>query len=311
MLPSSPLRQAFVLGAGLGTRLRRLTEVRPKPLIPVAGRPLITYAFEHLRKAGIERIVVNTHHRAECYARMFPDAQYHGVPLAFRHEPLLLETGGGIKNVEDLLGGGPLIVYNGDILSTIPIEKAIQHHFEAGNEVTLILRSHGGPLHIAHDVSSGRILDISNRLGRAEGTYLFTGIYIVQPSFFNRLRLQKVSVVPTFLEMIEAGGPLGGIVLDEGDWWDLGTREQYLDVHRTLKGRAPTSNWVSETSYVAPDARISGASYVGANCKIGAGCVIEDSILWEGTELAENSVLRNCIVTEGQTVSGSFTNQDF
>src|SRR4051812_19671503 len=102
---------AFVLGAGLGTRLRPLTEVRPKPLIPVCNRPLIEYAFDHLLTLDgvdalrIERFVVNTHWLPEVYTRLFPDAQYRGKPIHFRHEPNILETAGGIKNVEDLLGG--------------------------------------------------------------------------------------------------------------------------------------------------------------------------------------------------------------
>src|SRR3954469_19532678 len=95
---------AFVLGAGLGTRLRPLTEVRPKPLIPVCNRPLIEYAFDHLASIGVERFVVNTHWLPEVSPALFPDARYAGKSISFRHEPAILETAGGIKNVEDLLG---------------------------------------------------------------------------------------------------------------------------------------------------------------------------------------------------------------
>src|SRR3954467_6945214 len=100
---------AFVPGARPGTRLRPLTEVRPKPLIPVCNRPLIEYAFDHLRGLGVERFVVNTHWLPEVYPRLFPEAQYPGRPIVFRHEPQILETAGGIKNVEDLLGSEPFI----------------------------------------------------------------------------------------------------------------------------------------------------------------------------------------------------------
>ena len=303
--------QAFVLGAGLGTRLKQLTRALPKPLVPVAGRPLITRAFDHLLEAGVQRLVVNTHHCAEAYASAFPGGHYRDALLTFRHEPVLLETGGGIKNVEDLLHGAPFIIYNGDILSTLPLRPAIARHFAAGNEVTLVLRSHGGPLQVAFDPGTGRILDIGQRLGRAPGTHLFTGIYVVNPEFFARLRLEKVSVIPAFLEMITQGAKLGAIVVDEGDWWDLGTREQYLEVHRVLRAADPHACWVDPSAQIDPSAQLTGATYVGPNVKVGAHAILHDCILWNGTRIAPHSALTRCIVTANQTIGGEHTDADF
>ena len=118
------IRTAFVLGAGLGTRLKSLTARRPKPLIPVANRPLITCAFDHLLGVGVERLVVNMHWRSEAYARAFPGPTYRDASLTFRDEqPEVLETAGGIWNVRDLLGDGTFFVYNGDILSDLPLDR--------------------------------------------------------------------------------------------------------------------------------------------------------------------------------------------
>jgi len=309
-IPKPRITQAFVLGAGLGTRLKGLTQARPKPLIPVAGKPLIAHAFDHLLGVGVKRIVVNTHHCAEVYECYFPGS-YREAALTFRHEPVLLETGGGIKNVEDLLGGAPLLVYNGDILATLPLELALQHHFASGSEVTLILRSHGGPLQVAFDPGTERVLDIGHRLGRATGTHLFTGIYVVNPAFFRRLKLEKISVIPTFLEMIAQEAALGAVVIDEGDWRDLGTREQYLDVHRALRAADPLACWVHPTAQVDPTARLTGATFVDAGAKIGAHAHLHDCILWEGTVIAKQSTLTRCIVTENQTACGCHTDVDF
>src|ERR1043165_6849321 len=158
--------KAFVLGAGLGTRLRPLTNHRPKPLIPVANRPLIEYAFDHLIGAGAGELIVNTHWCSEAYPVAFPGSTYCGVPLTFRREwPEVLETAGGIKNVEGLLGSdGPFWVYNGDILCTLPLAPALKAHRAAGNEVTLVLRSGGGPLQVACDLDGGRVTDIGGRV---------------------------------------------------------------------------------------------------------------------------------------------------
>ena len=309
--PTPLLTDAFVLGAGLGTRLKRLTQARPKPLIPVAGTPLITFAFDHLLGVGVERIVVNTHHCADVYGRAFPDNAYRHAALTFRHEPVLLETGGGIKNVEDLLGNAPFLVYNGDILSTLPLEAVLAHHFAADNEVTLVLRSHGGPLQVAFDPATARVLDIGHRLERAPGTHLFTGIYVVNPAFLHRLKLEKLSVIPAFLEMITQGAALGAVVIAEGGWWDLGTREHYLEVHRTLRAADPAACWVHPTAQVHPTARLTGATCVGAGAKIGPSAHLHDCILWEGTTIAPESALTRCILTENQSACGIHTDTDF
>jgi len=259
----------------------------------------------------VQRIAVNTHHCAEAYARAFPENSYRQAALTFRHEPVLLETGGGIKNVEDLLGGAPFLVYNGDILSTLPLEPALAHHFASGNEVTLILRSHGGPLEIAFDPATARVRDIGHRLGRAPGTHLFTGIYVVNPAFLSRLQLEKRSVIPTFLEMIAHGTALGAVAVDAGGWWDLGTRENYLHVHHALRAADPAACWVHPTAQVDPTARLTGATCVGAHAKIGPAAHLHDCILWEGTTIAPESTLTRCIVTENQSACGTHTDTDF
>ena len=323
------IRQAFVLAAGLGTRLRPLTDQLPKPLIPVGRKPLITFAFDHLiADAGVEEFIVNTHHLAEQYPVAFPDGSYRGRPLRFRHEPTLLDTGGGIKNIADLLGPSPetLLIYNGDILTDLPIRPAIEHHRASGNEVTLVLRSRQGPRHIAWDPASGRVLDIRNRLGTgAPEAYAFSCVYLVEPAFLQRIPAgEVVSVIPIFLDMIRQGAALGGVLIDEGDWRDLGTRQEYLRVHRDLYAarRAPTFprygapdarwlDWTGPGAVLSDEARVLGASVLGRGARVGAGAVVEDSILWPDAEIASNSRLKNCIVRGGQTASGDAVDTDF
>src|SRR5512136_3068619 len=109
-------KTAFILGAGLGMRLRPLTERCPKPLLPIGGRPVITYAMDHLLSIGVDRFIVNTHHCPEVFVEKFPDKLWRGRPIIFRYEPVLLETAGGLKNIEDLIEEDEVIIcYNGDI----------------------------------------------------------------------------------------------------------------------------------------------------------------------------------------------------
>ena len=287
------MHTAFVLGAGLGTRLRPLTQRRPKPLIPLGNRPLITWAFDHLMECGIRRFVVNTHWCPERYPEFFPGNCWRGCPIHFIEEtPEVLETGGGIWNARHLLGDGPFIVYNGDILSDLPLSRAIQHHRSAGNEVTLILRSTGGNRNVTFHPASGRILDLRHTLRpELEPTFLFTGIYIVEPSFILRIPpAMKISVVPIFHEMIRTGARLGGIVLDDGHWRDLGTREEYLAANRSI---SPTPNTIHPTA------------------TIGQGAVLEGCIIWENATVAPGAHLTRCIVADRARAEGAHVNGDF
>ncbi|MBX7157807.1 MAG: nucleotidyltransferase family protein [Verrucomicrobiae bacterium] len=222
------VKTAFVLGAGLGTRLRPLTEQCPKPLLPMGGRPIVTYAFDHLKQLGIERIIVNTHHCAEKYQEIFPDNQWNGIPLVFVHEPILLETGGGIKNIVPYLQNETLLVYNGDILADFDLRSLLDYHFSHQEEVTLALRSKDYPQHIGLD-ALGRVAAIRAAKGKPIVQWcLFTGIYLIAPRFLDRLKTgEKKSVIPAFEMMIEEGKGPAGVICDQGRWCDVGSLQTY------------------------------------------------------------------------------------
>ena len=153
-------KTAFILGAGLGTRLRPLTEHCPKPLLEIGGRPIITYAMDHLIGVGIDRFIVNTHHCPEVYGEKFADKQWRGVPIIFRHEPVLMETAGGLKNIEDLLDEDDAIIcYNGDVMSDLPLQRLIETHEKERPEVTMALRGSGGLLNVNIN-EHGEIVDL-------------------------------------------------------------------------------------------------------------------------------------------------------
>lgn len=224
------IKTAFILGAGLGTRLRPLTEHMPKPLLPINGRPIITYAMEHLKVIGVQRFIVNTHHCAEKYTEVFPEGNWQGIPITFRHEPILLDTAGGIKNIEDLIAEDDrIIVYNGDIISSLSLQPLLDRHFSGKTEVTPTLRSQGPLLNVSID-KDGFICDMRHILKNpGVQSCLFAGIYIVEKVFLRRLTVGKIeSIVPPLVEMIkENSHAVSGVVIDDGYWHDLGTIEEY------------------------------------------------------------------------------------
>ena len=300
---SKPIRKAFLLGAGLGTRLRPLTSTLPKPLIPVFQRPLIENTLDHCLAAGIEEFAINTHHLPGKWGEAFPDGSYRGAPITFFHEPVLLETGGGLKNIESWINGDPLLVYNGDILTSLELSRLLETHSQSGDLVTMGLRATGHEPHVA--INGNRVIDISKLLGNAPGTHQFVGIYCVNPPFLDLIPPdEKISVIPAFLELIR-NNELGASFHDEGHWLDLGTREAYLDAHRHTEF-GPS---LHPGAHVHATAMVE-ASVIGAGASIGAEAVVLNCVLWPGARIGKGAQLTNCIVYSSTPATGAHHDED-
>ena len=300
-----------MLGAGLGTRLRPLTDSRPKPLVPIFQKPLITFALDHLIAAGVGEFVINTHHLASQFEELFGSGEYRGHRVALSHEPDLLETGGGIKRAQNLIGDQPFIVYSGDILTDIDIGALVDEHFQHGNEVTLALRDTGFAPSIGF--RDGLVTDIRKGLG-SEGRYDFANVSVWNPSIFERIPAgEKISFVPILVDWIARGGRVGGVVLNERGWFNIGSRKEYLDVHRTIfsGGWLPSyltdPGWpkaISPSACVAATASIRGFSVVGAGAEIGDQVELNDTIVWDHAKIASRANLESCIVRDGRRAEG-------
>lgn len=311
------IKTAFVAGAGLGKRLRPLTQDRPKPLVPFFNRPLITYVFDALEAVGIERVVINTHYCASRYDDILSltegRGRYQTMQLECIHEPVLLETGGGIRNAAKLFGAEPVLVHNGDIFSSVDLEGLIRTHAKAGGEVTAHLRSFGGPLQVTFDRESGCIQDFRGTLAGEMGEEcLFSGIYIVEPRFIERIPPDEIiSVIPVFLDMLRSNIPIAGFLDDTGTWADLGTREAYLDAHAILsRDKQSPQIYVHPTAKVDASAELRGFVVIGANAEVGGHTIIEDSVIWENAKITSGAHLMRCIVRDHQIAAGQMKSQD-
>lgn len=311
------ITKAFVLGAGLGMRLRPLTEEVPKPLIPIYQKPLITFVLDHLIAIGIRSFVINTHHRPEPFRELFSENEYRGCSVELVHEPEILGTGGGIKNAERLLDDELFITYSGDLLTDIELRPLLDEHLREGNDVTMALRE----THLGKDVAvdGNRVVDIAKRYGR-EGRYDFAGVGIWTRAVFERIPPgQHLSYIPVLAKWIGDGGRIGGVVSSAGKWFNIGNRREYLDVHRTIADESWRPGYVCETDWpvrIAPDAQIdptaqlSGFYSIGTGCRVGAGASLENTILWPGAQIASRSRLRNCIVRSQRKAEGELSDTD-
>jgi NDP-sugar pyrophosphorylase family protein len=311
------ITQAFVLAAGLGTRLRPLTDDLPKPLIPIFQKPLVTFALDHLIDVGVNKFVINTHRHPDLFQSFFPRREYAGFPTTLVHESDLLETGGGIKNAESHFGTEPFLTYSGDILTDVELQPLIDEHFRGQNDVTLALRHTG--LAAAVALRDQRVVDISNRYG-FPGNFDFANIAIWNRSIFQRIPSnKKISFIPIIANWIGQGAKIGGVAMNDGKWFNIGSRAEYLEVHRTILREnwkpdfVKTSGWPegkASSAMVDPSAQLRGCTVIGRNCRVGADAVLEDTILWPDAEIASQSRLEACIVRSRKQVSGIHRNID-
>jgi MurNAc alpha-1-phosphate uridylyltransferase len=217
---------AMILAAGLGTRMRPLTDDRPKPLLPLEGRSLLHHAMDRLRDAGIAHIVVNAHWFGEQIADA---AAGHGgqPPAQVLHEAVLLETGGGVAAALPLLGDQPFVVVNGDAFwldGPSPALRRLAAAFDPAAMDALLLLVRTATV----DGETGRGDFLLDPLGRARrpkereiAPYLFGGVQILSPALFHGAPEGPFSLNILYDRAIE-GGRLFGLVHD-GAWFHLST----------------------------------------------------------------------------------------
>lgn len=274
----------MVFAAGLGTRLRPLTERLPKPVVPLMNRPLASYSLERLAAAGVTRCAVNTHHLADAVPAELAGHHPDGMEIAFVHEASLLGTGGGLRNGLSALGAtdAPILVMNGDIFFWPDLEAAVAHHRAIGAFATMVLR----PDPRAHRFgaievdSGGRVRRI---LGTPEGvktplkTRMFTGVHVLSPEVVDALPEQGCVIRLGYQRWLAEGRTIGGFV-DGAPWRDLGTPAEYLRAHLDLCSGA--LRW--------PTLEPPGGDVVlGEGATVDPGVALSRVVVWSGTHVTE------------------------
>jgi NDP-sugar pyrophosphorylase family protein len=224
--------KAMILAAGLGTRLRPLTDTLPKPLLPIAGRPLIAWNLLLLRRHGVTDVIINLHHLGSLIEQALGDGSQFGMRIVYSKEQLLLGTGGGLKQAEPFFHGEPFFVLNGDTLFDMELGAMAAAHRQGRAVATMALRADPEPERWgAVEVdATRRVLRISGRGAQgveASEKRMFAGVHLMHPRLLADVPAgRESSIIEAYVRAIEAGDTVMEYELS-GYWSDIGTPERY------------------------------------------------------------------------------------
>jgi aminoglycoside/choline kinase family phosphotransferase len=219
--------KALILAAGLGTRLRPHSANTPKPLFTLAGKPLLELHIHRLIAGGCEAIVINTHH-LHTQIEAFVASRSFDIPVAVRYEPVILGTGGAIKNLSDFWDERPFIVINADIWTDLDLRAVWEFHGRSQPAGTLVLVPDPEFNSVAVD-EAGWIREFA-RPGAAPpaGSLTFTGIQVLDPAVLGHIPPGRfVHSIDVFRAMLAEGCRFRAFIAPEGAWTDLGTPARY------------------------------------------------------------------------------------
>ena len=229
--------KAMILAAGLGTRLRPLTDNRPKALVQVGGRTLLEITLMRLRSFGIREVIVNVHHFADMIAGYLKEHHNFGMRVEISREDVLLDTGGGLKKAGWFFAeagkqhDGPFILHNVDVISTIDFDRMLQFHSDARALATLAVQRRQTSRYLLFDNQGqlcGRRVGGEGeaelvRLADKPEALAFSGLHVISPRIFELMKEEGVfSIITTYLRLAEQGEKIVAFRADEYYWRDLG-----------------------------------------------------------------------------------------
>lgn len=245
--------KAMILAAGLGTRLRPLTDDRPKALVEVAGRTLLEITLSRLRHFGVTQVIVNVHHFADMMVAYLKKNSNFGMRIEISREELLLDTGGGLKKaawffLEDSTSlDQPFILHNVDVISTIDLNRMAQFHKERQALATLAVQQRETSRYLLFDEQlrlCGRLSGADQRAEFLRGSQellvqalAFSGIHILSPRIFPLIDDGAFSIINSYLRLGDEGKNIFGFRADEYYWRDLGRPDNIAQAEMDFKNK--------------------------------------------------------------------------
>lgn len=322
--------KAVIMAGGEGTRLRPLTSLRPKPMVPIVNQPVMEHIIGLVKHHGIDEVVATLAFMPRVIQDYFGEGEEWGVEIKYAVEESPLGTAGSIKNAAHLLDAHePLLIISGDAITDIDLTEVIRFHKEKGGAVTIALKRVPDPLDFGVVITdeNGRIERFLEKptWGQVFSDTINTGIYVIEPWVLDYIP-EGVSFdfsADLFPKLMEDGHALYGIAVD-GYWCDVGSRESYMQVHKDLLDglaqifipgvHARDGLWVAETATIDEAAALGEGVIIGENVRIKAGAVIGDytviadncvvgsdaqinhSVLWSDTFVGKQSTVAGAVL---------------
>ena len=219
--------KALILSAGLGTRLKPLTDTTPKALIPYKGKSLIVHQIEKLKSVGINEIVINVHHLKEKIIDFF-DSNDFGITVNISDEEEILGTGGGIINAENFFKDGPFfLVVNADIISDVDIKKFIESHSE-NNFATLAVQKRKTSRYLEFDTDMN-LIGRANENSLEKNLYAFNAMHVISKEIFNSgYKAEFKDIIEIYLDELQKGKTIKGYNVGPAEFKDIGKHENLI-----------------------------------------------------------------------------------
>lgn len=287
--------KAVIMAGGEGTRLRPLTSLRPKPMVPIVNQPVMEHILGLVKHHGIDEAVATLAFMPQVIQDYFGDGEEWGMSLEYALEETPLGTAGSVKNAQALLPDDePFLVISGDALTDINLAEVVEFHKRSGAAVTIALKRVDDPLEFGVVITDadGRIERFLEKptWGQVFSDQINTGIYVVEPWVLDEIPEGQAYDFSSdlFPRLMEQGHPLFGTAVD-GYWCDVGSRDSYGEVHRdVLDGKAMIfvpgvqareGLWVAESATVDPAAKLGDKVVIGENARVRAGAVVDDYVV--------------------------------
>ena len=297
----------ILLVGGMGTRLMPLTRDTPKPMLPLAGLPVTEHQLLAAKRAGIKTIVLATSYLSEVFTPYFGDGSKWGLDVRYAVEETPLGTGGAIKNAAaalNLTAGSdePIVIFNGDVLSSHNLGKQIQQHVANRADVTLHLthvddaRAYGC---VPVD-ENGRVTAFLEKMENPITNTINAGSYVFHPSVIETIAANTVVSVErdVFPALVAAGKKIYGYV-EDAYWLDIGTPRALLAGSKHLVGSEFKAD---ATSKIAATALLQDGTSVGERCNVDENVLISGSIICAGVDVGAGTEIRNSFVAPGSHV---------
>jgi mannose-1-phosphate guanylyltransferase / phosphomannomutase len=303
--------KAVIMAGGEGTRLRPLTSNQPKPMMPIANRPMMEHVIELLKRYGFDEIVVTVAFQANAIRTYFGNGSEFGVHMVYATEETPLGTAGSVRNAMEELDEAFLVI-SGDVLSDMDLAAIVDFHQNRKAMATIGLKAMENPLEFGivitrEDGSIERFLEKPS-WGQVFSDTINTGVYVLEPSIFDYIDAEKSVDFSSdvFPRMLDDGMPMFGFVSD-GYWEDVGTLDAYIKVHQDVLDsqvgidisgfQVGEGIWLGEGSEVDPAATIDGPAIIGDYCRVEAGARLgEYTVLGSNVRVGADAFLERSVV---------------